>query len=227
MTASIGAGVQIAEPHTLHPGARVHGPVTAGPGLVVFPGAVLGGAAQHRLQGPGAVALGRDCVLREGSTVHRGSVVGCGTTRLGDRVLVMAYSHIGHDAQIGDDVVLANGTQIGGHVTVGARAVFGARSAVHQFVKIGVGAMIAAGALVVGDVPPWTLVAGDRARIVGVNAVGLRGAGIDAAGVRRALRALLDGSAAPAELAEHPAVMDLVAFLKSARGRPLCPRGGR
>ena len=226
MTGSIPLDVRLEQPYTLHEGAVLDGPLVAGPGLLVFPGAMVGGAAQHRRAGPGALILGRDNVIRECATVHRGSAAGSGTTRLGDRVLVMAYAHIGHDCVVGDDVVLANGAQIGGHVTIGVRAVLGARCAVHQFVSIGAGAMVAAGAMVSGDVPPWTTVAGDRARIVGVNRVGLQAAGHeDSTPVRRALRLLLAGEVLPSELQEHPAVAQLAAFVAAPRHRALCGRG--
>lgn len=225
--ATIRGDVQLAEPYTLHGGVLM-GPIVAGPGLSVYPGAVLGGHAQHRRQGAGRIEIGRDVVIREGATVHRGSVVGCGVTCLGDRVLVMAYAHIGHDGQIGADVTLANGAQLGGHVTIGDRAVLGARCALHQFVSVGRGAMVAAGAMVSGDVPPWTTVAGDRARIVGVNAVGLKAAGFSNAGaVRRGLRLLLDGEAIPDELLDLEPVRDLVSFVGAERHRPLCRRGRR
>lgn len=224
--ARIGGDVRLAEPCTLYGGAVLEGPIDAGPGLTVFPGAMLGGAAQHRRQGPGSVVIGRDCVIRECATVHRGSVVGTGVTRLGDRVLVMAYAHIGHDGEVGDDVVLANGAQVGGHVRIGERAVLSARCAIHQFVTIGRGAMVAAGAMVSGDVPPWTTVAGDRARIIGVNAVGLRASGHeDAAAFRRALRLALSGASVPEDLRGSAPVQDLLAFLGADRRRPICPRG--
>ncbi len=226
MTGSTPVDVRLEQPCTLYEGAVVEGPLRAGPGLTVFPGAMLGGSAQHRRSGPGDLVLGRDNTVRECATVHRGSPAGSGTTRLGDRVLVMAYAHIGHDCTVDDDVVFANGAQIGGHVTIGVRAVLGARCAVHQFVSIGAGAMVAAGAMVSGDVPPWTTVAGDRARIVGVNRVGLQAAGYeDSTSVRKALRLLLAGEALPAGLREHPAVAQLAAFVAAPRRRALCGRG--
>jgi len=191
---------------------------------VVHPGAFLGGPAQHRVRGGGELVLGSEVEIWEAATLHRGSAVGSGTTRLGDRVLVMAYGHVGHDVEIGDDAVLSNGAQLGGHAVVGARAVLGARAAVHQFVRIGQGAMVAAGALVSGDVPPWTLVAGDRARIVGPNRAAL-GSREAIEGVRSALRLLRRGGR-PEDLdelaASCPPVHDLADFPKQASRRAPC-----
>lgn len=203
----------------LHPSASLEGPLRAGPGLFVAAHAVLGGPPQHRGGGPGALVLGRGCVIREGATVHRGSAAGCGVTRIGDRLFLMAHAHIGHDAQLDDDVTIANGAMLGGHVTVGDRVVIGARAALHQYVSVGRGAMVAAGAMVSGDVPPWSLVSGDRARIVGVNRVGLAAAGLEdqVDAVRRVLR----GGSADESL---EAVRDVVGFLASDRRRLLCGR---
>jgi UDP-N-acetylglucosamine acyltransferase len=153
-----------------------------------------------------------------------------GVTRLGDRLLLMAYAHIGHDADVGADVTIANGAQLAGHVHIGAHANIGARAAIHQFVTVGPGAMIAAGAMVSGDVPPWTLVAGDRARVIGPNAVALRlrwgREGVDA--MRRALRLVWPRSGGMGSLdglPDLPPIHDLRTFLEADRRRPVCRRG--
>ena len=235
--------VHLSEPSSVGSGAVLEGPLRAGPGLRVHPGALVGGPAQHRLGGKrGLLELGAGVEIREAATIHRGSDAGCGVTRIGNRVLVMAYAHIGHDVQLGDDVVLCNGAQLGGHVEVGPGALIAARAALHQFVRVGTGAMVAAGALVSGDVPPWTLVAGDRARIVGVNAHGLRQQGREQSLplLRRALRLLWPGGGRPAlppialiealggtEAAQDPSIRELIAFLSQPSSRQPCARGRR
>ncbi|HCP45980.1 MAG TPA: acyl-[acyl-carrier-protein]--UDP-N-acetylglucosamine O-acyltransferase [Deltaproteobacteria bacterium] len=239
----MGPRVHLEPPARVGAGAVLEGPLWAGPGLRVHPNALVGGPAQHREGGSGVLELGEGVEVRECATIHRGSSVGSGVTRIGSRVMVMAYAHIGHDAQVGDDVVLANGAQVGGHVHIGEGAVLAARCAVHQFVRVGRGAMVAAGALVSGDVPPWTLVAGDRARIVGPNVVGLRALGDQASAsrLRKAIRLLFpkvgESPVAPGELigampvpeeaAADPALSDLIAFLEASSQRPLCGRPGR
>jgi UDP-N-acetylglucosamine acyltransferase len=233
--------VALSPPAIVGAGAVLEGPLTAGPGLRVHPGAFVGGPAQHRRGGEGRLRLGRNVQVREAATIHRGSPAGSGLTQIGDRVIVMAYAHVGHDCDIDEDVVISNGVQLGGHVRVGRGAVLGARAAVHQFVRIGAGAMVAAGAMVSGDVPPFSMVAGDRARVVGENRVALQVLTKDAAeAIRAALRRLMagGGGGSPAErrtavldglraeLSARPeaAVSDFAAFLRETGTRPLCGR---
>ena len=90
----------------------------------------------------------------------------------------MVYSHVAHDCHIGSHCVFANSVQLAGHVVIGNNVVFGGMSGAHQFCRFGDRAMIAAGAIVVQDVPPFCMVQGDRARISGLNIVGLRRSGI-------------------------------------------------
>jgi len=230
-TATILGDVLLPEDARVGPGAVLQGPMSAGPGLRIEARGLVGGPAQHRRGDVGRLVLGRDVHVRECATIHRGSPAGAGVTRVGDRLELMAYAHVGHDGVLGDDVTLANGAQLGGHVHVGDGAVIGARAAIHQFVCVGAGAMVAAGALVSGDVPPWTMVAGDRARIVGPNAPPLRARfGPGAVGVlRRALRALWRDSRLRAgaldDLTPTPYLEDLGRFLRADRRRPICPRG--
>jgi UDP-N-acetylglucosamine acyltransferase len=221
--------VRISSPCTVAAGAVLRGDLTAGPGLVVHPGASLGSSAQHRLGGSGAIRIGREVTVWDCATVHAGSSVGTGITEVGDRVLLMAYCHLGHDVVLADDVVISNGAQLGGHVSVGEGAVVGARAAIHQFVRIGRGAMVAAGAFVVSDVPPWALVSGDRARIVGPNRVGL--ACPERAGrVRRALRMMRGTEVSGDDILQalgqnHSEVRDIAAFVDANSKRGLCRWG--
>lgn len=229
--ASVESTVRLCFPCSVAAGAVLRGDLSAGPGLVVHPGASLGSPAQHRSGGGGAIRLGREVTVWDCATVHAGSGAGTGLTVVGDRVLLMAYCHLGHDVVLADDVVISNGAQLGGHVAVGEGAVIGARAAIHQFVRIGRGAMVAAGSFVVSDVPPWALVSGDRARIVGPNRVGL--ACPERAGrVRRALRMMRGTSASGAAMLEalgeeHSEVRDIAAFVDANSKRGLCRWGSR
>ena len=229
--AHVEASVRLSAPSNIATGAFLRGDLSAGPGLVVHPGASLGSPAQHRRRGAGAIRIGAGVEVWECATVHAGSSVGRGITEIGDRVLLMAYCHLGHDVVLADDVTVSNGAQLGGHVIVGEGAVLGARTAVHQFVRIGRGAMVAAGAFVVSDVPPWALVAGDRARIVGANRVGL-GCAERAGRVRRALRMLRGGGVSGRDIlqsvgAEYSEVCDIADFIDATSKRGLCRWGSR
>ncbi len=165
-------------------GCHLAGRVTVKSGTVVgrdnlvMEGTVLGGMPQHihMPEHPGTTAIGDGNVFRENCTVHRALEAGH-ETRIGNRCLFMVGAHVAHDCVVGDSVVLTNGTMLGGHVTVAEKAYMGGASAVHQFCRIGRLAMIGGMARVVRDVPPFAMLDGDTAMIVGLNNVGLRRAG--------------------------------------------------
>lgn len=148
----------------------------------IMEGTVLGGMPQHQHmpEHPGTTFIGDGNVFRENCTVHRALAAG-NETRIGNRCLLMVNAHVAHDCTVEDGVVLTNGTMLGGHVTVGEKAYMGGASAVHQFCRIGRLAMIGGMARVIRDVPPFAMLDGDTAMIVGLNKVGLRRAGFTAA----------------------------------------------
>lgn len=235
--AVVGAYSEVGAACVLHPYAMV-GPYTRlDARCVVHPFAVVGGAPQDRRtpeDTPTRLECGPGNVFRENATVSRGTPHGGGVTRLGAENLLMAGAHVAHDAQLGAENVLANGVSLAGHVEVGDRVTFGGHAAVHQFVRIGALALIAANCMVTLDVPPYTLVAGDRARVLGLNVVGLRRHGLDAPtrlALKRALRAL-DAPGRRDEVLERlghapeAAVRDLAAFILGVK-RGLTPRGRR
>ena len=165
-------------------GCHLAGRVTVKSGTVlgrdnlVMEGTVLGGMPQHihMPEHPGTTEIGDGNVFRENCTVHRALEAGH-VTRIGNRCLLMVNAHVAHDCTVSDNVVLTNGTMLGGHVEVGARAYMGGASAVHQFCRIGRMAMVGGMARVVRDVPPFVMLDGDSAMVVGLNKVGLRRAG--------------------------------------------------
>jgi UDP-N-acetylglucosamine acyltransferase len=126
------------------------------------------------------VRIGSGVVFRENVTVHRATGEG-NSTIIGDRAYLMEGSHVGHNARVGNDVVLANKVGLAGYVTVGDRAVLGGMAGVHQFVHIGRFCMIGGLSKIVKDVPPFTMADGRPARLFGLNKVGLRRNGFDAA----------------------------------------------
>ena len=178
--AIIGADVVLADGVSVGAHAVLTGPMSIGAGTRVFPHATLGGEPQD-LKYAGEVTrteIGARNVFREFTTVNRGTGEG-GVTRIGDDNLFMAYSHVAHDCTIGDHCVLANSVALAGHVEVSDRAVLAGLVGVHQHCRIGRGAMVGGGAMVAQDVPPFSISQGDRARIYGLNIVGLRRAGLD------------------------------------------------
>ncbi len=120
------------------------------------------------------VLIGNNNIIREYISIHRASVGGEGVTKIGDNNFLMAYVHIAHDCHIGNNVVMANATTLAGHVTVEDYAFIGGLVAVHQFTRIGAYSMIGGFSAIPQDIPPYTTAAGDRAKLYGLNSVGLK-----------------------------------------------------
>lgn len=191
--AVVEAGVALAAGCVLHAHAVVRGPTSLGPRCVVHPFAVVGGEPQAKRHtgGPARVEAGAGNVFREHVTVHGGTEGR--RTRIGEGNLFMVGSHVAHDVVLGSSCVLANGVQISGHAVIADGVTFGGLSGVTQFVRVGEGAFVAALTAAERDVPPFVVVQGNRARVRGVNIVGLRRRGVPEDSIRalsRAVRAL-------------------------------------
>jgi UDP-N-acetylglucosamine acyltransferase len=170
----------------------------------VFPFASVGAAPQDlKYAGePSTLEMGDDNIVREFVSISPGTAGGGMTTRIGSGCLFMVSSHVAHDCRVGDHVILANGAALGGHVQVDDYAIVGGLAGVHQFVRIGESALCAAGAMVSMDVPPFCTVAGDRARLRGLNLIGLKRRGFDSptlGALRRAYRLLFQSASARRE----------------------------
>src|SRR5690606_33673213 len=149
---------------------------TVGEGTRIFPGAVLGADPQnlkHR-GGRSTLTVGRNCVIREGVTLHRGTDVSRRATTIGDDCYIMAYSHVAHDCVVGNNVTMSNGTTLAGNCEIGDRVTIGGLSAVYQFVHFGVRAFVGVCSAVVGDVNPYASAAGNRAKLRGFKFCALR-----------------------------------------------------
>jgi UDP-N-acetylglucosamine acyltransferase len=146
----------------------------------VWPQAVLGGPPQSTRHKGGRTTLviGRNCLIREGVTMNLGTDSSRGETSVGDNGQFFAYAHIAHDCVIGESAIFANGVTLGGHVEVGRNVYIGGLTAVHQFVRIGDRAFVGGCSAVVGDVVPFAIAAGNRAKLRGPNAVGLKRSGM-------------------------------------------------
>jgi UDP-N-acetylglucosamine acyltransferase len=203
--AIVEAGVILGAGCVLHAHAVVRGPALLGPGNVVHPFAVIGGEPQAKRHagGPGRLEAGESNVFREHVTVHGGTEGRA--TRIGAHNLFMVGSHAAHDAVIGSHCVFANATQLAGHVVVEDWATFGGLSGIAQHVRVGESAFVAAAAACERHVPPFVVVQGDRARVRGLNVVGLRRRAVpdpSIAALRRAVRKLWLSAASRAEALE-------------------------
>lgn len=178
--AIIGSGVKLSSGVKVGAGAIVSGQTSIGANTRIYPYATVGSDPQDlKYDGEETkLIVGESNTIREYANISCGTVGGGNETVIGDRNLVMAYTHIGHDCIIGNDCIFANGVQIAGHVHIGDHVVFGGMSGGHQFCRFGDRVMVAAGAIVVQDVPPFCMVQGDRARVNGLNMVGLRRSGL-------------------------------------------------
>ena len=172
----IGPGVELGPGVVVANHVSLAGATRIGARTRIFPFAALGGEPQDKTFCGERTRLevGADNVIREGVTLHVGTSRGGGCTRIGDDNLIMNGAHIAHDCQIGSHVIVASFCGLAGHVSIEDWAVLGAYTGVHQFARVGESAMTAANSMLSLDAPPFALVAGDRARVVGLNTVGLR-----------------------------------------------------
>ena len=177
--------------------AVVTGWTEIGAGTVIFPFACVGEVPQDlKFAGERTrLIVGARCRIREGATLNTGTAGGGGITRVGDDCLLMTGAHIGHDAQLGNRIVLANQVAIAGHCQIGDDVIIGGLSGIHQWVRIGRGAIIGAVTMVSHDVMPHGLVQGPRGELDGLNLVGLKRRGVDRSEIS-ALRAAYQALAA-------------------------------
>jgi UDP-N-acetylglucosamine acyltransferase len=184
------------------------------------------------------LVVGKRCRIREGATLNTGTEGGGGVTRVGDDCLIMTGAHVGHDAQIGNRVILVNNVAIAGHCVLGDDVIVGGLSGVHQWVRIGQGAIIGAVTMVTNDVIPYGLVQAPRGELDGLNLVGLKRRGVERSEIT-ALRAayqtlaqedgsFLDRARKLAEESDSPLVREIADFILSKSDRSfLTPKGGR
>lgn len=235
----VGGDVVIGEDCRLIGNVHVSGRTTIGARTVVHPFACLGGPPQSFAykDEPTTLSIGADCTIRESVTMNRGTAQGGGATVVGDGGFFMSYCHVAHDCRIGRQAIFANCATLAGHCKLGDDVFLSGLVALHQFTRIGSGAMVAGGSAIRGDVIPFGLAVGARARLAGINVVGMRRRRYPVAAIRAVRTAyhMLFLAAGPlseriertaAELGHVEAVAEILAFLRELRTRPLCqPRG--
>lgn len=172
----IGADVEIGEACVIGPHVVINGPSKIGRENRIFQFASIGEEPQDKKYNGEATTLiiGDRNVIREYVTFNRGTVDGISKTVIGSDNLFMAYCHIAHDCIVGNHTVFANAASLAGHVIVGDYAILGGFTSVHQFSEIGTRALSGLGSVISQDIPPYSTVAGNRARVIGINRVGLK-----------------------------------------------------
>ncbi len=179
--AVIGPEVTLGRAVEIKSHAVLTGLTEIGDETVIFPFAVVGEVPQDlKYDGEKSqLIIGKRNRIREGATLNLGTAGGGGVTRVGDDCLFMTGAHVGHDAVVGDRVVMANQAALAGHCIVEDDVIIGGLSGVHQFVRLGRGAIIGAVTMVTNDVIPYGLVQGPRGILDGLNLVGLKRRGVD------------------------------------------------
>ncbi len=172
----IGKSVKVGRGTRLIASVIIEGDTEIGEDCTVFPFACLGLPPQDKkYKGEKtSVKIGRGNIIRESVTVHRASLGGDGVTSIGDNNFLMAYAHIAHDCKLGSNIVMANVATLAGHVRVEDYAVIGGMTAVHQHARIGAYAMVGGFSGIAQDIPPFMMASGARAKLFGVNTVGLK-----------------------------------------------------
>ena len=204
----IGADVVLGPHVHLKSHVVVTGQTEIGQETVVFPFAVVGESPQDlKFKGEATrLIIGKRNRIREGATLNVGTEGGGGITRVGDDCLIMTGAHVAHDAQVASRVVMANQAALAGHCIVEDDVIIGGLSGIHQFVRLGKGAIIGAVTMVTNDVIPYGLVQATRGSLDGLNLIGLKRRGVsraDITALRAAYQALAQGEGAFQERARR------------------------
>jgi UDP-N-acetylglucosamine acyltransferase len=199
---AIGSGTHIG-PHTV-----VQGHTRIGRNNRIHAFAAIGGPPQDKKYAgePTRLEIGDGNTIREFCTINTGTAQDTGLTRVGSNNWLMAYVHIAHDCVVGDNTIFANNASLAGHVIIGDWVILGGMTGVHQFVKIGPHAMTAGGTILVQDIPPFVMGAGNPASARGMNVEGLRRRGFSAEAItalRRAYKTIYRDGLGLAEATEQ------------------------
>ena len=231
----VGPDVELSEGVKLHSHVVVAGRTRIGPNSHFYSFASIGNPPQDlKYQGePSELLIGANNIVREYVTMNPGTRGGGMRTLVGNNCLFMVGSHIAHDCVVGNHVILANNATLAGHVEIEDYAILGGMSAVHQFCRVGGHAMVGGMTGVENDVIPYGSVTGNRARLSGLNIVGLKRRGFsrgDVTALRKAYRLLFAEEGTMSERLEDVAemykddkpVMDIVEFIRSNSSRAIC-----
>lgn len=228
--AIIGPDVTIGEDCEIRARVMITGKTTIGPRCAVFPSAIIGIEPQDLSYNGEATEtiIGSDNIIREFTTIHRGTPKGRGRTVVGNHNFMMANTHIAHDCLVGDHNIFSNVSTLAGHVTIGNRVNVGGLSAMHQFTRVGDYAFVGGCSALSQDVPPSFMASGNLARAIGVNRIGLSRNGYDQAQTRvyltafkilymrnRSLKAAL--AEIKEQFPESPEATKIIEFIESSK----------
>ena len=187
----LGRNVKVGRGTEIGPQVVIDSNTVIGEKCKIYPFASLGQAPQDiKYQGEHSwVIIGNNNIIREYVTIHRGTHRGGGKTTVGNDNFLMAYVHIAHDCHIGNQVIMANGATLAGHIEIEDYAIIGGLSAIHQYVRIGAYALIGGASGIPQDVVPYVSAVGNRARLFGINVVGLKRHGFSEQTMRKLKRA--------------------------------------
>lgn len=230
----IGPDVEIGDGTAVAHSTTISGHTKIGAGNQIGPYVSIGLPPQH-LHDNGSdsrVEIGDRNVIREFVTVHLATSAGGRLTRMGNENFLMNYVHVAHDCRLGNNIILANACQLGGHTEISDRANLGGQVAIHQFVKVGSYSMVGGASALRHDVPPYTMVEGNPARLRGLNLTGLKRNGFDTETVnviKKAYRILFRSGLTvekateqvAAELPGQAVVENLVSFMRASK-RGVC-----
>jgi len=231
----VGAHVELGDACELISHVVVAGRTRIGPRTRIYPFASIGHQPQDlKYKGePSTLAIGADCIIREGVTMNPGTEGGGMATIVGDRCAFLANSHVGHDCRVGNNVIFSNNVMLAGHCEVGDYAILGGGAAAIQFARIGAHAFLGGMSGLENDLIPYGMALGNRAYLSGLNIVGLQRRGFSREAVhdlRRAYRLLFAAEGTlkerledvAVEFKDHPIVQEIVAFIRAGGKRSLC-----
>lgn len=231
----VGSDVTLGDGVELISHVVVAGTTSVGARTRIFPFASIGHQPQDlKYKGePCSLTVGSDCLIREGVTMNPGTEGGGSVTTVGDGCAFLANSHVGHDCRVGNHVIFSNNVMLAGHCTVGDYAIIGGGAAVIQFARVGAHAFVGGMSGLENDLIPYGMALGNRARLSGLNIIGLQRRGFsrtDIHGLRRAYRLLFAAEGTLLERVEdvaeefkgQPIVDEIIAFIRAGGKRSLC-----